>query len=474
MKMAKTQKNEIKFNQSTGITLIALVITIIILLILAGVAIASLTGDNGLLNRAVQAKDKTTEGQVKDEVGVAYNSAQIDVLRDSTLDIKDALEDELPGSTVKKNGENLEVTYKGYVVTINTTTGSITAVADNTDPNAKMTVAQAKSSGTIFDNETTLIDDFNNEIIVPKGFKISVDSGTNVKVGIVVDDGEGNQYVWIPVSNINHDGSNKIKLESDQETEITLGRYTFDDTTGIELTTQGTYQYGVNYSEQVKLSNNYLELVEYRQSNEMGDTTGTNTTSKNLQGFIESVRDNKGYYIARYEASYRENGKAGSKISTSSAATLELYSAPASRETGELWNFINQREAATACQELYTTINSDLINSYAWDTAIIYIQAMGNSNYANRSSANYSIANTGTTNDEVCKINDMASNTSEYSTEYCEYTGMDSDTMKLYAAPCTLRGGCYSMGLRASTRDKVRANNNFNWELTFRPILYVK
>ena len=42
-----------------GITLIALVITIIVLLILAGVTIVSLTGENGLLARAVQAKDTT-------------------------------------------------------------------------------------------------------------------------------------------------------------------------------------------------------------------------------------------------------------------------------------------------------------------------------------------------------------------------------------------------------------------------------
>lgn len=127
-------KNNLR--QNKGITLIALVITIIVLLILAGVAIASLTGENGLLERAVTAKNETEEGQVKDEVGVAYNSAQIDVLRDNTLDIKDALEDELPGSTVTKTGDTLEVTYKGYVVTINTANGSITAEKSNVDSSA--------------------------------------------------------------------------------------------------------------------------------------------------------------------------------------------------------------------------------------------------------------------------------------------------------------------------------------------------
>ena len=50
MKITKTSK---------GITLIALIITIIVLLILAGVTIATLTGENGLLNRAVTAREET-------------------------------------------------------------------------------------------------------------------------------------------------------------------------------------------------------------------------------------------------------------------------------------------------------------------------------------------------------------------------------------------------------------------------------
>ncbi len=53
-----------KQNKEKGITLIALVITIIVLLILAGVAIATLTGDNGILSKAVSAKDKTGRAEV--------------------------------------------------------------------------------------------------------------------------------------------------------------------------------------------------------------------------------------------------------------------------------------------------------------------------------------------------------------------------------------------------------------------------
>lgn len=60
-----------KFANSRGITLIALVITIIVLLILAGVSIATLTGDNGLLSKAQEAKDATRGGEVQETVTLA-------------------------------------------------------------------------------------------------------------------------------------------------------------------------------------------------------------------------------------------------------------------------------------------------------------------------------------------------------------------------------------------------------------------
>ena len=49
--------------QEKGITLIALVVTIIVLLILAGISISMLTGQNGILNRAAEAKEKTGVAQ---------------------------------------------------------------------------------------------------------------------------------------------------------------------------------------------------------------------------------------------------------------------------------------------------------------------------------------------------------------------------------------------------------------------------
>ena len=57
-------------NNQKGITLVALVITIIVLLILAGVTIAALSGDNGILNRGSQSKVQTNIANAKDLINV--------------------------------------------------------------------------------------------------------------------------------------------------------------------------------------------------------------------------------------------------------------------------------------------------------------------------------------------------------------------------------------------------------------------
>lgn len=58
-----------------GITLIALVITIIVLLILAGVAIAMLSGDNGILTKASHSSEATAMTSAKEKVTLAVNEA---------------------------------------------------------------------------------------------------------------------------------------------------------------------------------------------------------------------------------------------------------------------------------------------------------------------------------------------------------------------------------------------------------------
>ena len=120
-----------KFKNAKGITLIALVITIIVLLILAGVTIATLTGDNGILNQAGKAKDKTTEAEsierVQVEVAGSFgNDGKIDVdeLNENLKNIEgltykgNALSDSnkitLP-ATVTVNGYDIQIISNGGV-----------------------------------------------------------------------------------------------------------------------------------------------------------------------------------------------------------------------------------------------------------------------------------------------------------------------------------------------------------------------
>ena len=74
-----------------GITLIALVITIIVLLILAGVSIAMLTGNNGILTRANDAKNDTTKAEVVDKVNMAIQAAYAKYVADADGSVSAAL-----------------------------------------------------------------------------------------------------------------------------------------------------------------------------------------------------------------------------------------------------------------------------------------------------------------------------------------------------------------------------------------------
>ena len=72
----KRNKRILKRNEG-GITLIALVITIIVLLILAGVSIAMLTGENGILTQAQRAKEDTENAQSSEEMRLGQYESYI-------------------------------------------------------------------------------------------------------------------------------------------------------------------------------------------------------------------------------------------------------------------------------------------------------------------------------------------------------------------------------------------------------------
>lgn len=120
----------IKLNKNKGITLIALVITIIVLLILAGISIATLTGENGLLSKATTAKEETKKAEIREEIELAIAAIQAEELQKGnkvTLETLAGSEEEpgqlenskdLEGITAKLNGKQITGEYKGYDYTI--------------------------------------------------------------------------------------------------------------------------------------------------------------------------------------------------------------------------------------------------------------------------------------------------------------------------------------------------------------------
>ena len=444
------------YSNQTGITLIALVVTIVVLLILAGVSINAIFSENGIIKRAQDAQNKMDQATQND------------------LDSINELNNWIDGKTNGSSGGN--------------TTGG----GDTPTEKPLITDSSLTSNDRTTSESTTVIakDKKGNQVVVPGGFKISSASGESVQQGIVIEDKDGNQFVWVPVSNINGDGSNKIVKDDGSEVEITLGRYTFARSS---LGTPAIKQKGSEYDQttlaqatagtldkKYKAGNYYYELNGSRTGKESSGTDGTNTTAKNLKNFIEKTEANKGFYIARYEASYGSgynssgtdtatkfgNAKPLSKVSKANSDSSMNYT------EGTLWNFITQPQAALVSQNMYKNdkyVESDLINSYAWDTAIVYIQAMGNENYANANrGTNTSLKNTGSTGDEKCKIFDMARNTLEWTTEYGTYTNFG------IAYPCTRRGGYFvGSGYYTSYRSDSFATSS-GYDVSFRPILYVK
>ena len=105
---------KIKENSTNGITLIALVITIIVLLILAGVSIAMLTGDNGILTQANEAKEKNTIGGEKEQIQLAIQSLKMKRQSENVTDQITALE--LDGQLKSDGAKNIAVdNVNGYL-----------------------------------------------------------------------------------------------------------------------------------------------------------------------------------------------------------------------------------------------------------------------------------------------------------------------------------------------------------------------
>ena len=415
-----------------GITLIALVVTIVVLLILAGVSLNAIFSENGIIKRAKDAQNRMNNAQESD----------LNALNDLDKWIDNQV-----------NG---------------TAGGNTTGGDDNPSTSPKISTLV----GTVVDKNTKAEDAYGNKITIPKGFKVVAHgtvagsatytySGDNIPAvqdGIVIENGtDGNQFVWVPVGT--------IKNKNNTTNTITLGRYEFDSNTGaLKSNTPVQVASVENCTQEVTINTNYKELSVFRAGNSATDSTAQNATARNLEEFISTTLANGGYYIARFEAS----GTA-SKITSKYNQTV-------------LGN-ITQPNAAKAAREMYGEIKennklvyaSDLVNSYAWDTAIIFIQtySIGEdaSRYASQNKST-SFANTGINNDKYCNIYDMSGNASEWTTE------SSTGSVNSSSYPCVNRGGVFLTGKGVSLGfTSGRGYDNTTSCLSnsgLRPLLYVK
>ena len=339
-----------------GITLVALVITIVILLILAGISISALT-NTGIFQKAKDAKEKS-EAEEKQQ--------------SETLD----------------NYEKELNKYTSIELTADRT-GTVLSETDNIE----------------------LHDKNGAKIIVPAGFKVVNTDDLTVEKGIVVEDSKGNQYVWIPCT-----------------TEDSKSQLQFKRT-----------EWWVEDDGGTKASKDELTLTCPENYSDKGLTYAVvNEIVAQVKAEKDSVRRNGGYYIGRYEVG-DETGTAVIKDDKTPMANI-------------IWSTAYSKAKEIGGGPGATTY---LCSSYAWDTAINFIQNNGFPNYAKAREDSYnenwvdknvkdskgniikeankdSRLPTGKTTPK-CNIYDMGGNVVEFTTEVIPST----------SEPVVFRGGYY-------------------------------
>ena len=379
----KTSKTNLQgtskmYNKQKGITLIALVITVVILIILATVTLNVVLGEGGLIQRAQQAKELTEQAAL----------------------------------TEQQSLNSLMSEYANIMA------------EDQNPPIPKSEVEEAKESGTPFEDTTTITDDLDNEVTIPGEFHIAEDSGTKVEEGIVIEDDSGNQFVWIPVGEYNV--STTINSTGKLTNELT--RRTFTEEGSMPVSGDDAIA-----GPKAEENNEYY----YGEGNE------NSVAKEQIGAFKTSATTNKGFYIGKYEAG------------TETERTLDAQlTKPLVQANKYPYIWITSDEAKQQAEAMYNGnefVTSELISSYAWDTALNFICQTNEEGYllATTTDDAYGNINKGYSNtnrtqtgeysaDNYSNINDLLGNCSEKTTEYSSYTSYG------HSYPCVGRGSSYS------------------------------
>ncbi len=344
------RKQKMKANkENNGITLIALVITIIVLLILAGVTIATLTGENGILTRASDSAEQTEIAEEKEAIGIAYAGVLAD--NNGTGVSADELQEEL-----QKNGYNATVTDNGngtYTVkfesereyTINAD-GSISS-EPGTGGGTGETPGNPDDDG-YFTEDSTINGETGSKDnpTIPEGFR-PVDTETSewgdgttapraedINNGLVIEDKNLNQFVWVPV--------------------------TYSDFKRYEGYKNGSLDSMLSYGGEANSSGNNSQFTE---------SATTQTEARNMYA---SVQRNGGFYVGRYEAG-NESGNVVVKQGANVYNYISWSANGSMQETDGTTGGAIELARNFDTINNYTSVTSTLIYGVQWDAIMQWI-----------------------------------------------------------------------------------------------------
>lgn len=358
-----------KIKQAKGITLIALIITIIILLILAGVTITMLTGDNGILKQATNARETNSKAEFEEQVKLAVMVSKVNDTASMNVDTLEEELNKISGATITKSTDDKlpwTVKKENYEVTI-TADGTITSNTTGKDDGKK-------DEDTKIDYGTKKPEEDTRTIIEqataakPEGS--TIDSNTNEDTGIVMTDSNQNEWVWVEVpSTVFTNAKNSTDYDNIKTDLITYASdyrgnyidewYAMDGSTKVTASTEGL-------TETQKLLNNGCGLT-YNEYN------------TNYNKMLSSIYTNKGFYIGRYEA-----GIEGSDTNTSLArySRTEITSSSpkaVSKKNMIPYNWVYCSEAQQLANGMSTeNKTSSLMFGIQWDLVCKFLEVKGN------------------------------------------------------------------------------------------------
>ena len=344
-----------------GITLIALVITIIVLLILAGVAISMLTGENGILKQATNAKDTTDKSEFEEQVKLAVMASKVNDEGVIDLTTLEAEIGKIKGTEITKNGTDNSLPWtvkKGsYEVTI-TSEGTITSNTTGKDEQVVESEVMKQAKGAM-----------------PEG--ASIDSTTNENTGIVMIDSKQNEWVWIEVpATVFATARNNTDYEN---IKADLIEYVKDYR---EEGYSDEWYAKVNNSKFITANTEGITDEQKLLSNGCGLTYDQYNEKYNKM--LSSIYTNKGFYIGRYETGDGTATKNNiSRSNANRAGTVDeianVDNEGVIKENQMPYNYVYCKEAEIVAERFATTgKTSSLMFGIQWDLVCKFLEVKGN------------------------------------------------------------------------------------------------